>query len=193
MLNTYRIIIIHGSYGSPEENWFPWLSQELELKGFSTTRPKLPTPDGQNLNTWTFSFNQQVGELDSRSILVGHSLAPAFILHVLQSLKSPIYGTLLVSPFIRKLGLPEFDKVNISFITGPFDWEKIRLNAGIVISFGGDNDPYVPQDAMKEVSDLLGVPLRIIKGGGHINTKSGYTSFPEIRDAILEIALPNNI
>ena len=32
--NIYDFVIVHGSYGSPFENWFSWLFQKLEAKGF---------------------------------------------------------------------------------------------------------------------------------------------------------------
>jgi uncharacterized protein len=188
MKNIFKIIIIHGSYGTPEENWFPWLSQEMEQKGFTTIRPKLPTPENQNLKEWIKEFKNQVGELSPNTILVGHSLAPAFILNVLQTELVSVYATVLVSPFIRKLGLPDFDKVNESFIRGPFNWEKIKENAGKIITFGGDDDPYVPIEAMIEVSSFLGTKLILINKGGHLNTSAGYSSFPLLRDKILEMA-----
>jgi predicted alpha/beta hydrolase family esterase len=187
MKNNFKIIIIHGSYGNPEENWFPWLSEELEKKGFTTIRPKLPTPENQNLKVWLKEFKKQVGDLSPNTILVGHSLAPAFILNILQAGSDSIYGTILVSPFICKLGLPDFDKVNKSFIRGPFNWEKIKKYAGKIITFGGNDDPYVPIQAMNDVSSFLGTQLIIINKGGHLNTSAGYSTFPLLRDTILEI------
>lgn len=37
-------IIIHGTEGYPEENWFPWLKNELELIGYNVIVPQFPSP-----------------------------------------------------------------------------------------------------------------------------------------------------
>jgi predicted alpha/beta hydrolase family esterase len=44
-----NIFIIHGSYGNPDENWFPWLKKELEQEGHKVFVPKFPTPEDQSL------------------------------------------------------------------------------------------------------------------------------------------------
>ena len=50
-LNNY--IIVHGSFGSPEGNWFPWLKKELENKGLNVKVPKMPIGVGnQNYENW---------------------------------------------------------------------------------------------------------------------------------------------
>ena len=36
-----KVFLIHGSHGSPEENWFPWLKQELEKAGLEVIVPEL--------------------------------------------------------------------------------------------------------------------------------------------------------
>ena len=41
-LNKSRVVIIHGSYGKPEENWFPWLAEEVRKLGHSATVPTFP-------------------------------------------------------------------------------------------------------------------------------------------------------
>ena len=51
-----NVIIIHGSYGSPEKNWFPWLKEELKKSGINTFVPRFPTPKNQNLDTWANVF-----------------------------------------------------------------------------------------------------------------------------------------
>ena len=45
-------IIIHGTYGNPDENWFPWLKIELEKIGYQVYVPTFPTPENQNLEAW---------------------------------------------------------------------------------------------------------------------------------------------
>ena len=75
-----NIFIIHGSYGSPEENWFPWLKSDLEKLGCRVYVPRFPTPEKQSLEKWLDVFKEYDGFVDSETIFIGHSLGPAFIL-----------------------------------------------------------------------------------------------------------------
>jgi len=56
-----NIFIIHGSYGNPDENWFPWLKVELEKLGHKVFVPKFPTPENQSLNSWKKVFSEYDG------------------------------------------------------------------------------------------------------------------------------------
>ena len=44
-----NVLILHGAYGAPDTNWFPWLSDHLMRSGHDVSVPKLPTPEGQSL------------------------------------------------------------------------------------------------------------------------------------------------
>lgn len=175
-----RVVIIHGSYGTPAENWFSWLSDELRRDGHEVLAPAFPTPEGQSLNAWRAVFEKEIGSLTAQTVLVGHSLAPGFILHLLQESTAAISGTFLVSGFLGELGLDEFDPINATFVSGPFDWQRIRNNAGTIMVYNSDNDPYVPIAKGQELSKQLGVELHIIKDGGHINTSAGFKEFPQL-------------
>src|SRR3989344_5415266 len=37
-----NVFIFHGIYGSPDENWFPWLKKELEERGVIVHIPHFP-------------------------------------------------------------------------------------------------------------------------------------------------------
>ena len=83
-----NIIIIHGAYGHPEENWFPYIKDNLEKLGHQVYVPKFPTPKGQNLKNWLDTFKPYEKYLDKNSIVVGHSIGPAFLLTLLEDHKA---------------------------------------------------------------------------------------------------------
>lgn len=180
--------IIHGAYGSPQENWFPWLKVELEKLGYKVIVPQFPTPDGQNLKSWLEVFEQYKSELNSDTVIIGHSIAVAFIFRVLEQLDHPIKAAFLIAGFIRGLDNSEVDQINASFYDEPFDWEKIRSNCQTFVCFNSDNDPYVPLEQGEEAAKNLGVDVTLVKDAGHFNTASGYTSFPLLLGKIKAIS-----
>jgi hypothetical protein len=123
-----KIFIIHGAYGHPNENWFRWLKNELEKEGVDVYVPKFPTPKGQTLENWLKVFEKYLWLLDENTIMVGHSLGPAFILNVLELVNKSIRAAFMVAPFVDKLGIPEFDEINKTFTDKEFNWEKIKNN-----------------------------------------------------------------
>lgn len=179
-----RIVIIHGAYGSPEENWIPWLRARLEKLGCKVIVPHLPTPKGQKLDKWLKILNKAVPIWDEDIIFVGHSLGPALVLKKIEELKKPIKAAFLVSGFIGKLGLKEFDPINASFFDKGFNWEKIIKNCQNFFVYNSDNDPYVPLSKGKELAKNLGIKLNVLHSAGHINTAAGYTNFPKLMEDI---------
>lgn len=181
-----KVIIIHGSFGHPLENWFPWLQDKIRQLGHEAIVPKFPTPDGQSLDSWLDAFYRQAGKLEQGMILVGHSLGPAFILRLLERSEKPVMGIFLVSGFLGSLNLPKFDEINSSFLKDPFRWDKIRANAGYTKVYYGDNDPYVPLEQAEELARALGVEPTVIRNGGHLNESAGFKSFGKLFEDITD-------
>lgn len=181
-----KVFIIHGAYGNPEENWFPWLKKELEKLGEKVFVPKFPTPENQTLENWNKVFSEYEKEVDEETIFVGHSLAPAFIMHLIEKLDHPIKAAFFVSGFSGLLN-HEIDKINHTFVEGGFDWNKIRTNCKNFFLYHSDNDPYVPLKYAKELEEKLNGKLAIILNAGHFNSEFGYTKFPKLLEDMLLI------
>ncbi|MFH1307500.1 MAG: alpha/beta hydrolase [archaeon] len=182
-----NVIMIHGSYGNPEENWFPWLKKELEKIGCKVFIPKFPTPKNQSLNNWMKVLESYKQYLDESSIIIGHSLGPAFILTVLEKLDKRIKASFFVAGFVSWLGNEDFDKINKTFVNKKFEWDKIKKNCGKFILYSSDNDPYVPLKKSQEIADKVGVSINIIRGAGHFNKNSRYTKFNKLLEDIKNI------
>jgi uncharacterized protein len=179
-----NIFIIHGAYGNPEENWFPWLKSELEKLDCRVFVPKLPTPENQSLENWNKIFDDYKQCLNENSIVVGHSLGPAFLLNIIQELDKPIKAAFFVSGFLDLLGNPDFDNINKSFIEKSFNWQKIKQNCPKFFVFHSNNDPYVPLEQAEKLAKNLDVDAILVKNAGHFNEKAGYSKFDLILDKI---------
>jgi len=175
-----QVIIIHGSYGRPTSNWFPWLAEHIQSCGHSVALPTFPTPIGQDLTSWKQAFRKQVGALTPDTILVGHSMGVGFALRLLEESEHCILGTFLAAGFIGALGLPDYDSINASFFVDPFDWQNIGQNAGRVHVYASDNDPYVPLEHTNEIARHLAAPLSVIQGGAHLNEETHFVTFPQL-------------
>ena len=180
------VFIIHGSFGNPNENWYPWLKKELEKKGHTVFVPPFPTPDGQSLEDWRAVFLPYELEITEETVVIGHSIGVAFLLRFLEQSDVKIHAAFFVSGFASLLH-NEFDAVNTTFLDHPFLWNHIREHCGKFVVFHGENDPYVPVSYAKELAASLGTTPLIIPDAGHFNEKSRYKDFPLLLEKILEV------
>lgn len=180
------VFIIHGSFGKPEENWYPWLKMELQKKGHTVFVPPFPTPDGQSLENWRAVFLPYELEITSDTIFIGHSIGAAFLLRFLEGSDVKIRAAFLISGFASLLH-NEFDSVNRTFFDHPFLWDRIRAHCTQFFVLHSDNDPYVPVSFAKELATAVGVAPQIISAAGHFNEKSGYSTFPLLLEKVLGV------
>ena len=182
-----NVIIIHGSYGYPEENWFPWLKSKLEKIGCRVFVPKFPTPKGQKLDKWLEVIKTYDKYLDKDSIIIGHSMGCSLVLRKLELLNKKIKAIFLVGGFTKDLWRGKYSDIVDTFFEKEFNWDKIRKNVKYANVYQSDNDPYVPISMGKEIARNLKGDLVIIKNAGHFNTESGYTKFNLLLEEINKI------
>jgi predicted alpha/beta hydrolase family esterase len=185
----FRVVVLHGAHGAPDTNWFAWLHTTLDAEGIEVVRPRFPTPEGQSLSAWLGAYDLAVKSLPfAPTVLVGHSLGAAFALRLVERGDEPVAGLFLAAGFVGALGLPDYDTINRSFFAAPFDWAAIRERKGRVVRcWAGENDPYVPLSRSEDMATCLEAPLEVVSGGGHLNSETGFTTFPQMRDAILSV------
>lgn len=175
-----NLTIIHGTKGSPEINWFPWVREKFTALGHNVTIPAMPTPENQSAQNWLEIYNA----LPPADILIGHSIGATFLLHILQRRKTPVAKTIFVSPVMDDINMTDYDALNKTFWDFPFDWVHIKEMAGAITILHGDNDPYVPLTHPEKLQRLIGGDLTIIPQGGHLNGEAGFTELPMLLDVI---------
>lgn len=184
-----KYLIMHGSYGSPEENWFRWLEKELKQLGHDVILEQFPVDSWdkiekvgtdkigsyqaiESLASWEKYFVDNIlpkikGEEVS---FVGHSIAPIFMLHMLNKYDFKLKQAVFVSPFFNIPDAPsvwQFYPVNKTFYSYDFNFDKIRSHIGKSYVIYGDNDPYVPSTEPPLFAEKLGAEIHVVPSGGH--------------------------
>ena len=171
-------IILHGSFGSKDGNWFPWLKRKLEKRNCHVDVPQMPVGIGnQNYENWSMEFDKLV--INENTTIIAHSIAPVFVCKYLINNKKKVKKLIFVCGFNNYLGIdPDYDAVNEPMFID--NLEDVKKYCDNIICFYSDNDPYVKFDIEESFADSISNEQYIIKNGGHINEESGYTEFEEI-------------
>lgn len=176
-----NIFIFHGTEGYPEENWFPWLKQELEKKGHTIFVPQFPSPPivPAKIDEWFDVLKDYEQNINEDTILIGHSLGGIFTLRVLEKLTHPVKAAFFVGTPIGVRPILNYDR-DSAFSGFFFDWGKIKKKAKNFVVFQSDNDPYVGLKNGVELAKHLSVELSFVENAGHFNKKAGYLKFNEL-------------
>lgn len=177
-----KYLILHGSFGSKDGNWFPWLKSELDSMGKSVYLPQMPVGVGiQSFDSWSKVLDKI--NIDSNTTIIAHSIAPVFVCKYLINKKINVKKLIFVCGFNNYFGInSDFDSVNGGmYLDNLCD---IKNYCRDIVCFYSDNDPYVKFEVEKEFADSISSKSYVIKNGGHINAESGYAEF---RDILSEI------
>lgn len=191
-------IIVHGTMGSPDENWFLWAQTEiakvLECEKYEVLVPHFPYVVGNNENQGYDLWKKillayaNAGLINEETILIGHSLGPVFIYRFLYDTKIKVNAVISVSGKNNNwLNLKAFDDFNFDFYC---DWEllkKATKYAKYRYAYYSDCDPYIPLINCKKFANGTQSEEILLKGAGHINAAAGYTKFPELIELIKKI------
>lgn len=179
-----RALILHGTGGSPEENWFGWLKAELENQGYEVWVPLLPNNDHPDTKTYDdFLLNSDWNF--QNNLIIGHSSGSVEILSLLQALPDDtiIDTAILVGSFEGDLG-----RDDLKGMDKEFDLDKIKSKATQFIVVHSDNDPYCPLDGAKSIASKLGVSVTLMPGMYHFGMAQDprFIRFPELLEIIKE-------
>ena len=102
--------IIHGSFSSPYSNWLGWLHDFIEAEGKQVYVPDFPIGVGyQNYENWSklLKYYFDLGLLNEKTTIIGHSIAPIFISKFLTENKIKVKKLIFVCGFNNYLGIDE--------------------------------------------------------------------------------------
>ena len=181
----FDYVIVHGSYGHPFENWFPWLFQKLSETGKNVLAPQFPCgSEVQNYTNWTKVMNAYKGYIGKETSFIGHSLAPAFITDYILDNNLQVKNLYFAAPFYNLINIPDFDKVNRPFFIYK-DFKRLQNFVQSITCYISTTDPYVPNQLSVDFADKIGANKVFVENAGHFNAAAGYTHFEQLLEKMM--------
>lgn len=180
LINVKKALILHAWWSKPEDNWYLWLKEELEKRGFEVSLPDLPTqrtnlPDLQKQLT----FIKKLNFLDKNTVIIGHSLGA-----VLGMRLGEIYK------FKKLITVAGWDYNDLCaehklFWKTMIDHLKVKKNVKEIYCIGSDNDPYYTAISFEDTAKRLGGKFILIKGKKHFSkNQGGITKIPQLLNLV---------
>jgi predicted alpha/beta hydrolase family esterase len=174
-----KAVILHGTDGTPEVNWFPWLKGQLEAVGYEVWVPLLPdnhTPDRTKYNDFLLGSGYDFTD----AVVVGHSSGAVSVLNLLMDERCPkIHMGMMVSAWDH--GTPQgmdYEQFKNLFPAGGFDYELIKSKADRLAFLHSADDPYCPVDQAEHLAKMLSASITILQNGHHLGSR--FVELPEL-------------
>jgi predicted alpha/beta hydrolase family esterase len=166
-----KTLILHGWGGSDWPHWQAWLAAELAKDYGTVSFPLIQHPHFPHLNRWKKEVEAHLADFRPDTV-VCHSLANTLWFHLCNEGKiEPVKKLVLVSP-----PRPDCDIETIkSFFPVELPENLFAESATLVVS---TDDPYLTPEEAWKMQEALGIPMKTIKKGGHINAESGFGPWP---------------
>lgn len=185
-----KIIIAHGSFGKPHENWIPWLEEELDNLNIEYLTPTFPTPKYQNYDAWkkVLDLYYDFGCFGNDTIFIGHSCGAIFLAKYIIEKRIKCKGYISVAGYNNFISGDELmDSLNSTFYVDDSKLADLVLYAENRVSIYSNNDPFIPQHKLEGFCKEIDADKEIILNGGHLNKSAGIISFTELLDIIKNI------
>jgi uncharacterized protein len=180
-----RAVILHGTDGAPEHNWFPWLKTELERRSYEVWVPPLPnnhTPNRREYNDfvlgndWNFTDN----------LIIGHSSGAVSVLNLLMDERFPVIKTGVLVGAWSHMEETDLDREQFKdlFPSGGFNFNLIKQKAQYFLFVHGNDDPICPLDQAKWLVEQTNGDIVLVPDGGHLTARAGFTELPQLIEAL---------
>ncbi len=185
-----NVFIIHHARLGENLYWIPFVKTELEKIGkYNVIAPLFPDIHRQSFESWSKVLDQYKSMIDRNSIFVGYSTGAIF------SIKYLIENNLKIGKFVSVAGFNNFsnatssielikniDKANETFfLKSVEDFLKLCDSR---VSFYGDDDNFISQQALKSFAKSLKAKEIVFKSAGHFNKGTRFEK--EFREILKE-------
>lgn len=186
-----RAVLLHGTDGSTDDHWFPWLKQELETRGYEVFCPDLPGKHTPNREVYE-KYLRDSGWDFTDNIIVGHSSGATTVLNLLSAdwfpkiRASVTAGTFLNEKLTKEVDWYEPGQFDNLFLPD-YNPDTLKLKAGKFVFVHSRDDPYCDFEDAKKLCDELSGDFIEIKNGGHLSSDWGISELPGLLDALEEV------
>jgi len=182
-----NVLLIHGTNGSPDSHWFPWLKKELESRGYDVLAPQFPVDENQNFDSWFAEYKKIASQLDRYSIIVAHSMGVPFSLRIIERSLIPFSAAFFVGGFFENLEEHKNKEIISSFTKESFDFEQIKKNCKRFFIYASEDDHNVPVEKSLKLAENLGEDPILYDDAGHFKKDDGYSEFEDLLVDILSL------
>ena len=186
------VFIIHRWGADHSSDWYPWLKNKLEEKGFTTVVPDMPNTDEPGIKEWVEFLTQTVGAGKQtayrKTFFIGHSVGCQTILRYLESLKAGVLvgGVVFVGGWLKLGGLTEEEATVVKpWIETPIDFKKVKAHCPKFTAIFSNNDKWVPIENVELFKKKLGSQVVLLPKRGHFMNEDGARELPEVLSYIL--------
>ncbi len=173
---------MHRWSGGPTDDWRPWLKVELEKLGYVVVIPSMPDTEVPVIEKWVSHLESIVGEANSDTYFVGHSIGCQTILRYLEKINVKVGGAIFVAGWfnLKNMEDVEIERIAEPWIKTPIDLVKIKAvlpKSTLIIS---DDDPFDCFEENREKFGKFVTNTLVIPRGGHLTAKDGFEELPQI-------------
>jgi len=179
------ILITGNGGGSPQDNWLPYLEQELPKLGIEVINKQFPDADLARKEFW-LPFIDELGA-DKDTIIIGHSSGAVAAMRYAE--EKPLLGSVLVGACYTDLG--DDGEKQSHYYDDPWRWDEIKNNQRWIIQFASSDDPFIPIEEARHIHENLDTEYYEYTDQGHFgHGATPKTEFPELVE-ILKKKLKN--
>lgn len=174
-----KALILPGWFQKTSDNWYPWLREQLNKKGYQTSIVDLPT-----MSTQKPKMQEQLDylfdkfEIDEETAIVGHSLGALLTLRVAERKK---FHTMIL---IVGWDFNDLEEGHASYWEEPIDHSKIIKNTKKRCCISSKCDKYISRNQSRKMSERLEADFKMVEGAGHFTSGDGVDEIKVVLDIL---------
>ncbi len=177
-----KFLFLHGFKGTSRGDFWLWLKEELEKKGFEVRVPDLPNTNEPNLEE-QMKFVLDNFKIDENTIVITHSLGGVLAMELFGQGKAKAQKLIMVAPPLKTEFKDGKDRPALNrYCDWKFNFSKIKKQVGEIKVILDKEDDCVSPYQPREIAEKLGAELiETVAHSPHFNCPQA----PAVLDSIL--------